>query len=181
MKTFWLIFPPLLILTVGVWYVLDSSSRYNFNFQCPNPGDVKLFNRDTTQDIRLRYQKFAGQKRFKFPRGKVSKIIIRRNIPFVSILTSRTLTDASQKTLLKFLNNPENFDWQDNDMRLSQADYILYFYYDTQQFNGKLWLCTSCKTLKAIPFSPNMKFGHIKKDKWPVLKKILGLCHTSSS
>lgn len=181
MKTFWQIFLPLFILSLGTWYVLDYASRNNFNFQCPNPEDIRYFNNDTTSDIRLHYQKFFGQKRFKFPRSKVSLISIRRNVPFISSITEHHLPENSQKDLIKFLNNPENFDWRENNILHSQADYILYFYDNKLQLNGKLWLCTACNTLIAVPFSPGMKFGHIQKDKWPVLKKIIGINYTSSS
>ncbi len=167
------IFILLFLLLLSAWYVWDSSRRNGFSFICPNPGDVRIFNKDNTSDIRLHYQKFFRQKRFRFPRNKVSQIILRRNISFVSFLTGQSLPQESRKALQNFLNNPENFDWQENNMLHSQADYILFFYDNNRQLNGKLWLCTTCSSLKAVPFSPNMKFGHIQKDKWPVLKKIL--------
>ena len=165
----------ILLILAGAWYAWDSDNRYNFSFQCPNPNDVRIFDRDTTSDIRLHYQKYFKQNRFRLPRDTVAKVIVRKNIPFVSGLTQYRLSPASQRALLQFLNNPDNFTWQNNTMLYSQADYIVNFYNTNQKHNGKLWLCSTCGTLKAVPFTPNMKFGHIKKDKLPILMKILGI------
>ena len=164
----------LLILT-GSWYAWDADSRYNFSFQCPNPDDVHIFNQDSILDIRLHYQKYFGQNRFRFPRDTVTKVIVRKNIPLVSSLTKYQLSHKSLTALLQFLNNPDNFTWKNNTMLYSQADYIINFYDANQKLNGKLWLSNTCGTLKAVPFTPNMKFGHIRNDKLPVLIKILGI------
>ena len=172
---FWRLYVPLFLLGIGVWYVWDTSSRNGFGFQCPNSDEVRIFNNDTTSDIRAHYQKFFHQDKFRFPRSRVLKTTLRRNILFFSTLTEHSLSDTSQKALIDFLNNPENFSWQHTGLLHSQTDYIIYFHDEKQQLIGKLWLCTSCRSLIAIPFSPNMKFGHVKKDKWPVLKKIIGI------
>ena len=173
MKILWR-FLILLILT-GAWYAWDADSRYNFSFQCPNPDDVRIFNQDNISDIRLHYQKYFGQNRFQFPRDTVAKVMVRKNIPFVSVFTKNQLPSKSLNALLQFLNNPDNFTWQNNTMLYSQADYIIDFYNTNQKHTGKLWLCSTCGTLKAVPFTPNMKFRYIRNDKLPVLMKILGI------
>ena len=173
MKILWR-FLILLILT-GSWYAWDADSRYNFSFQCPNPDDIRIFNQDSISGMRLHYQKYFGQNRFRFPRDSVIAVVVRKNIPFVSTFFKHQLSQASQGDLLQFLNNPDNFTWQHNTMLYSQADYIINFYDANQKLNGKLWLCNTCGMLKAVPFTPNMKFGHIKNDKLPVLLKIFGV------
>jgi len=162
-----------LLILIGAWYVGDIDKRYNINFRCPNPEDIRIFNQDTTSDARLLYQTYFGQKRFRFPRDSVAEMAVVKNIPFVSGLTKRQLSSASQKALIQFLNNPDNFTWENNVMLYSQSDYMVYCYDKRQQLIGKLWLCRACASLKTKPFTPNIKFGRLKKDLLPVLLKIL--------
>ena len=173
MKFFWRIFIPVFMLSLGVWYVLDSTSRYNFSFKCPNPQDVRIFNKDTISDTQLHYQKYFEQERYRFPRDSVFHIKIRRNVPLISFLTEKDLSVTSQKALLKFLNNPQNFSWRSNEMLYKQADYILYFYNKEHRLIGKLWLCLSCHLLKAVPFTPNIKFGRVKEAKMRELLQMI--------
>jgi len=165
----------IILLSVLALYVWDASSRYDFTFRCPNPQAVQAFNADTVSDPQDRYQKYFKDARFHFPRTTVSEIRISKNRPFVSAFTRRKLSATAQKKLLTFLNNPDNFNWQKAQMLASESDYILNFYNRQGQTIGKIWLCSSCGKLKAIPFSPQMKFGVIKKEKLTELRAVLSL------
>ncbi len=156
-------------------YVWDASSRYDFTFRCPNPQAVQVFNADSIKDPQVRYQKYFKDSRFHFPRTAVSEIRISKNIPFISVFSRRKISMAAQKRLLSFLNNPANFNWQKAHMLTSESDYILSFFDKQGQTIGKIWLCNQCGKLKAIPFSPQMKFGTIKKEKLAELQTLLRL------
>ncbi len=165
----------IVLLSALALYVWDASSRYDFTFRCPNPQAVQVFNADTIKDPQARYRKYFKDSRFHFPRTAVSEIRISKNIPFISAFSHRKLSTEAQKRLLAFLNNPANFNWQKARILASESDYILNFYNRQGQTIGKIWLCTLCGKLKAIPFSPQMKFGTIKKKKLAELQTILSL------
>jgi len=165
---------PLVLLLSGSLYLWDASQRYKTSIYCPSPKELQAFSaQDSLTDIKQLYRKHFHDSLFRFPRRPVSKVILTKNIPFISRFTSHELSAVQTRQLLHFLNQPENFTWQTATMRYAQAEYIIYFYDDENRLTGKLWLCLSCGQLKAVPFSPAMKFMSIRPDKLGVLKKLI--------
>ena len=164
----------ILIAFLILW---DASCRYeNISF-CPTADEIKAFTPSNSNiSLKKNYQIHFSDKRFVFPRQTVSKIYVTQNIPFIHRFYKTTLFQKKQKSIIEFLNNPDNFTWQNITMLHSDADYIIYFYNDKNIVIGKIWFCSSCGQLIAAPFSPNMKFGLLKTSK---IKEMLNLLNVN--
>jgi len=159
---------------LAVLYLWDASERYENIAFCPDAKEISAFTTgkpgDSLKDV---YQVLFFDKRFSFPRQTVKKLKVARNIPLIGRFSSTYISTQQQQKILKFLNNPDNFTWQKVDMRHSDADYIFYFYNDKNQAVGKIWFCSGCRQLIAVPFSPNMKFGKVKASKLSEILQML--------
>jgi len=159
-----------LVSTLLLW---DASERYENDIFCPTPKEIKAFNTGNPKDsLKNVYQAHFFDQRFSFPRQAVNTIKITKNKPLIGRFFTNSLNKFQCHKLLEFLNNPDNFTWQKVTMLRSDADYIIYFYNDKKKVIGKVWFCTSCSQLIAVPFSPNMKFGTLKILKTKELTKL---------
>jgi hypothetical protein len=163
----------IIVLIIG-FYLWDASNRYENITFCPSQQEINAFK---TQDDSLKtiYQAHFFDKRFSFPRQSIRNIKITKNIPVIGRFIAQTLPIERQEKLIKFLNNPDNFTWKRVTMLHSDADYIIYFYNDKGKSIGKIWLCSSCGQLIAVPFSPNMKFGSLKISKIREIQNLLSI------
>ena len=172
MKYFLYIF--ILLLLAGSIYLWDASWRYDQQVYCPEARSYQMFKKEIkNSSIKDFYQNHVNDSLFRFPRKKVAQIVIIRNKPVFGRLFQKPLNNKQQEGLLHFLNNQANFSWHPNKMSFSDAGRILIFYDQNRQIIGKLWLCASCGSIKLSPFAPATKYGKIKRDKIPLLLKIL--------
>jgi hypothetical protein len=155
-----------------VIWLWDTSDRYNQSVYCPNPKNVQIFKQEALS-VKDFYQKHLTDSLYKFPRKQVVKVIVYKNIPLIGRLFKKQLSKKQQDSLLVFLNNSEHFNWENNPMHFSEADYILKFYDRSNRLIGKVWFCFKCGRLKMTPFAPPMKFGVIAKDQSAVLLKLM--------
>ncbi len=158
------------ILLVGVIsiYFIDLHDRlsdsdegfYEMTF-VENEYRLGDYNNDPDYPKELYKRNFENEK-YKFPRTEVDKIIVYRNLPIVSRLTRKIVTEQQRTELEIFFNTPENFDWNETTWTLSESDYIVRFFNAQNIEIGKVWICLNrCGMTFSSPFSPNMKFGSL--------------------
>ncbi len=159
---------------MGSFYLWDASKRYEDIAICPSTKEIEAFSRNPNNETRQAiYQKFLYDDNFNFPRKKVHAIKVIKNRVLTGRLFSHYLTKEKIKDLINFLNQPDNFTWQEVDMRHADSKYILIFYDKQHRKIGKLWFDPAHRQILAVPFSPHMKFGHLKRDKAAWLLKFL--------
>ncbi len=156
----------ILFLIMGSFYLWDASQRYKNISVCPSAKEIKAFATTTQKTNRQQvYQKQMDNPAFKFPRQAVKSVKLIKNTAFIGRLLGKDLTNEKIDTLLNFLNQPENYNWQKPHMRYADSDYILIFYNHKGLIIGKIWFCHKCHQLITAPFSPRMKYGCLKPQK----------------
>ena len=111
----------------------------------------------TDSEVKQAYEKHFKDSEYRFPRVAVKEVMIYKNIPILSRLTSKKVDN---KMFLDFVNNPDNFDWNETTWALEESEYIIRFYDFDNNESGKIWVCLKgCGMTESIPFSPTMKFG----------------------
>ncbi len=111
----------------------------------------------TIEEVKQAYERHYNDTAYQFPRGEVKKVLIYKNLPIISRLTKR---EVDKDKIIDFVNNPENFDWDETTWTIDESEYILRFYDLKNNEIGKIWICmTDCGMTESIPFSPTMKFG----------------------
>ncbi|WP_422104378.1 hypothetical protein [Winogradskyella sp.] len=132
-------------------------------------------NKDEEHPKELYKRNFRNED-YKFPRTEVENIKIYKNLPFVSRLTGKSLSENQRIELQKFFNSPENFDWTETTWTLKESEYILRFFDQDEAEIGKVWLClNNCGMTFTNPFSPNMKFGSLNNAGIKKIESILKL------
>jgi hypothetical protein len=123
------------------------------------------------EDIKQAYERNYDNPTYLFPRGDVNKVLIFKNIPFVSRLTGRMINKSE---ILDFIRNPENFDWSETTWSIDEAEYILRFYDIENKEIGKMWICLNdCGMTATLPFAPTIKFGGLSRTGKDRISKIL--------
>jgi hypothetical protein len=141
----------------------DSGSEFSSMSFVDNEYRLGDENKDSDYPKELYKRNFKNEK-YKFPRTEVSKIRVYRNIPIISRLTGKTVSEQTKTELEVFFNSPENFTWGETTWTLSESDFILRYYDSNDMEIGKVWFCLDdCIMTFSIPFSPNMKFGSLSK------------------
>ncbi len=171
-----------LLIGIIVVYFLDLNDRLNNNgngFSHMTFIDNEYLlgdeNKDTEYPKELYKRNFQNED-YQFPRTEVNDIQIYRNLPFISRLTSKSLSENQRIEIQKFFNSPENFDWAETTWSLSESDYIVRFFDQEKDEIGKVWLCLdNCGMTFSNPFSPNMKFGSLSRIGFNKIESILKL------
>ncbi len=97
---------------------------------------------------------------YAFPRQKVSSVKLFRNYLIGSTLAGRTLKTNKIDSLIRFCNNPGNFNLGETTWGVNESEYLLRFYNSSGKVIGKLYLCLDqCGMTASNPFCPAMKFG----------------------
>jgi hypothetical protein len=111
----------------------------------------------TDIEVKHAYEKHFQDSTYQFPKGKVKKVTICKNLPLISRLTNR---EINKKLIVDFVNNHENFDWSETTWTPKESEYIAKFYNYNNEEIGKIWFSLyDCGMTESIPFSPRMKFG----------------------
>lgn len=172
-KIFVLLFLPIIVITV--LYFFDVSDRgILYSRHIPNDIFEEFYLHKTTEDVQEAYIKNFNNPKYNFPREKIDKIKIYKNSPFISRLTSKTISKKTEGQILTLFNSPNNFSWSETTWSLKESAYILRFFDINNNEIGKLWLCLdSCGMVETIPFTPNIKYGSLNELGTEKLNQIL--------
>jgi len=110
---------------------------------------------------------------YAFPRQKVARVKLFRNHLIGSTLAGRTLKTNKIDSLIKFCNNPGNFNWGETTWGLNESEYFLRFYNSSGKVIGKLYLCLDCGMTASEPFCPAMKFGGLSSTGLEKIKRFI--------
>ncbi|GGI57794.1 hypothetical protein GCM10011444_21030 [Winogradskyella haliclonae] len=126
---------------------------------------AEFYLQENVNKIQTAFEDNFDNPKYKFPRSEVHKIKVLKNVPFLSRLSTVTITDESKiDYIITFFNDPKNFDWGETTWALNESNYIFRFYNENDIKVGEIWLCSDhCSNIESIPFSPNMKFGGISE------------------
>lgn len=154
----------LLILSglLSVWYWADNQDYFHGDYLELTEKQNRIFNwqeEDNAAKLMTRYRHHFADPEFVFPRQKVTKIKLFKNIPILGVFTGKTLKQNHIETFLKFFNDTTNFDWRETTWGISESDYYVRFYNSDNKVVGKVYFCLDCSMTSAKPFCPAMKFG----------------------
>jgi len=168
------IFVLIILLTSGLFFLilLDKADRsIIYSRYTPEEEFTEFRMYKTTEEVKRAYERHFKDTIYKFPRQKVNKVKIFKNIPIISRLTGRKLNETE---IISFFNNPENFDWNETTWSLDESEYILRFYDYNNEVIGKIWICLKdCGMTESIPFAPTMKFGALTETGRKQIEKII--------
>ena len=153
------------IIILGFVIISDIVDRTVVFSHQPKFGTEDLtFLSDEELDIEKYYTSFFNNPKYKFPRKKTASIKLYENRFLLSRLTSKTANSQTKNLLIKFFNNPTNFNWSETTWSLRESEYILRFFDEDDSEIGKVFLCLKgCGMTESLPFSPNMKFGGLSE------------------
>lgn len=161
----------LLIIADGA----DRNIKYSINIPQNEIKEFHLYK--TVEEVQEAYRRNFDNPKYTFPRGKVEAVKIYRNQFLISRFTSKTLSSELSKSIVNFLNEPENFDWSETTWSLDESEYILRLFDQEDNEIGKIWLCMEgCGMTESIPFAPSMKFGALSiegREKLEVLTHLI--------
>jgi hypothetical protein len=165
----------LILLTIGGSIFLWDTNYRAENYTTCYPSAVldSFFSGKSAAQIQKSFQLHFNQTEYFFPKEKVQYITVAKNIAVLGSLTSKKLSTQNQKKLIKFINQPDNYDWKKINVTLSETEYIIRFYNTYGKETGKMWVCPGCKGIHLSGFTPNIKFGHIKIENLDTLLQII--------
>jgi hypothetical protein len=148
----------LLIVGLTALGILDYSDRTIIYSKYTPAKELKEFYLyKTIAEVKHAYEKHFQDSEYRFPRATVKKVVIYKNLPIFSRLTGK---EVDKSLFLDFVNNPDNFSWNETTWSLDESEYIIRFYDHSNNEKGKIWLCLNkCGMTESIPFAPTMKFG----------------------
>ncbi|PZD79180.1 hypothetical protein [Mesonia sp. K7] len=167
-----------ILIFLGILIISDIADRNQYYSKYTPEEELKIFmwkdGYDEYQDHRDVYKDHFNNEKYRFPRKKVSKVKLFKNSFLISRLTSTTISETNKISIIKFFNNPSNFDWSETTWDLSESEYILRFYNQENKVIGKIWFCLqSCRMTESEPFSPSMKYGGLSKNGRKKLKTLI--------
>ena len=155
-----------LFILIGLsvfWYWADKKDYFNSDYKDLTASQKKTFewqNGDDGEKLMQRYRQYFFDSQYAFPRQKVTKVKLFRNIPMISALTSKTLKKDYVNSFINFCNDTTNFHWGETTWQLSESKYYCRLYNEHGKVVGKIYFCLDdCGMTSSRPFSPAMKFG----------------------
>ena len=120
-------------------------------------------NGDSDETLKGRYRTHFTDTTYIFPRQKVSKIKIFRNIPAIGVFTGKTLKQTEIANFIDFCNDSTNFDWGETTWGYSECEYYIRLYNYDNKVIGKIYLLLDehMPMTEAKPTCPSMKFGEL--------------------
>jgi hypothetical protein len=145
------------------WYWADYHDYFQRNYKDLTEQQKEIFKwRSDMANFELPqiYRQYFSDKEYIFPRQRIFKIKLFKNIPIIGVFTSKTLKENQIDKFLQFCNDTVNFDWGETTWGLHEAEYFMRLYDSEDNVAGKIYFCLAdCGHLYARPFSPSMKFG----------------------
>lgn len=154
-----------ILVSIIIILIYDRADRNQFYSIATTNEELKTFFwHKTSEEQEKAYKSNFGNEKYKFPREKVVKIKLYKNVFLLSRIISKEISESDKIKTLNFFNNPENFSWGETTWSIEDSEYILRFFDENENEIGKIWICLEeCGMTKSIPFSPNMKYGGLSK------------------
>lgn len=167
----------LLIISSAAIFVIDWNDRA-FT-KCPrsfsDEENKHFFHYKTVEESQEVIIRDCTEKRYKFPREQIATIKIYKNIPFLSRLLSKELTNNQILKFTSLVNNPNNFDWNETTWRPIEANYFLKILNYENKEVGRCWILRDqVSSIELRPWIPTTKYGSLTKTGKSELNAIIG-------
>jgi hypothetical protein len=155
----------ILFVVIGLlvfWYWADKKDYFNTDYKDLTTSEKKNFEWQygDNGELMQRYRMYFFDSQYAFPRQQVTKVKLFRNIPMVSVFTSKTLKAEYVDSFVTFCNDTTNFDWGETTWQLNESKYYCKLYNADGKTAGKIYFCLDdCGMTSSKPFAPTMKFG----------------------
>jgi len=158
-----------IILTIGLillWCWTDDKDYFQTDYReltTEQSNVLEWQNGDSDETLKERYRIHFTDTTYFFPRQKVSKIKIFRNIPMIGVFTSKTLKQKEISKFIDFCNDSTNFDWGETTWGYYECQYYIRLYNCDNKVVGKIYLLLDehMSMTEAKPICPSMKFGEL--------------------
>jgi len=159
----------LIFLTFGLfalWYWTDNNDYFQTDYRELTTGQSKIFewkDGDSDQTLKDRFKTHFTDTTYYFPRQKVSKVKIFKNIPLFGVFTDKTLKKKEIANFIDFCNDSTNFDWGETTWGYYECQYYIRLYNSDNKVVGKIYLLLDghMSLTEAKPLCPSMKFGQL--------------------
>lgn len=149
---------------IALWYWTDDNDYFQTDYRELTTEQLNILewqNGDSDETLKERYKTHFADTTYSFPRQKVSKIKIFKNIPLFGVFTGKTLKQTEIANFIDFCNDSTNFDWQETTWGYNECEYYIRLYNSNDKVVGKIYLLLDehMPMTEAKPVSPSMKFG----------------------
>jgi hypothetical protein len=167
-----------ILALTSFWFFADTRDYFQADYNDLTAEESELFKWRSDKDsfdLSLVYRQHFADTEYIFPRQKVSKIKIFKNVPIIGSLSSKTLKNDQLNNFLKFCNDTSNFDWGETTWAESESEYYCRLYNADNKVIGKIYFCLDQSSMtSARPFSPTMKFGQLSKNGLDYITQLIG-------
>ena len=160
------IFLVVLLTIIGLiafWYWADKKDYFKADYRDLTVSQKQFFewqDGDNGEILMQRYRQHFFDSQYTFPRQRTTKVKLFRNVPMVSVLTSKTLKPEYVDNFVAFCNDTTNFQWGETTWQLDESKYYCRLYNAEGNVVGKFYFCLDgCEMTSSRPFAPTMKFG----------------------
>jgi len=147
----------------ALWYLADKKDYFKYDYRDLTVSQQHFFewqDGDDVEKLMQRYRLHFIDSQYTFPRQKVTKVKLFRNVPMVSVLTSKTLKPEYVDNFVAFCNDTTNFQWGETTWHLNESKYFCKLYNADGNVVGKIYFYfDGCGMTSSRPFAPTMKFG----------------------
>jgi len=160
-----------------LWYWSDKKDYFNSDYRDLTASQKAMFewqDDDDAEKLMQRYRHYFFDSQYAFPRQPVTKVKLFRNIPMLSVFTSKTLKAEYVNSFVTFCNDTTNFDWGETTWQLNESKYYCKLYNADGKTAGKIYFCLDdCGMTSSKPFSPAMKFGRLSTKGMNYIQQLL--------
>lgn len=175
LKIFLTLFILSILITVCYW--ADSQDFFQGSYSELTEEQNNIFKWQEGDDVNklmTRYKQHFADTEFVFPRQKVAKIKLFKNIPVIGVFSSKTLKQNNIDTVINFCNDTANFDWSETTWNSSESEYYVRLYDSNNKVIGKIYFCLAdCGMTRAKPFCPLMKFGKLSSTGFDKINRLI--------
>ena len=145
------------------WYWADKKDYFNSDYKDLTASQKNIFEwqgGDDAENLMQRYRQHFFDSQYQFPRQKVTKVKLFKNIPMISVLSSKTLKPEFVDSFVNFCNDTTKFHWGETTWQISESEYYCRLYNADGKVAGIIYFCLDdCGMTSSRPFAPTMKFG----------------------
>jgi hypothetical protein len=147
----------------AIWYWADDNDYFQSNYNDLTEKQRATFtwqDADNGDKLTERFRQHFFDTDLYFPRQKVTKVKLFKNIPMLGVFTAKTLKQNKVDNFVQFCNDTSNYEWGETTWALSESEYYFRLYNSANKVIGKIYFCLDgCRMTDSRPFNPAMKFG----------------------
>lgn len=157
----------ILIVVTAFWYWVDDQDYFQSNYSKLTTEQEKIFkwqDGDDEEKLMERYRQHFTDTIYLFPRQRVCKIKMFKNLPIIGAFTGKILKHDKIDNFIKFCNDSVNFDWGETTWGINESEYYFKLYNLDNEVIGKIYFMLLEQPMKdSRPFCPSMKFGGLSE------------------